>query len=196
MKNRFSLLYQKYMAFLEKNIPDHLIYHSHLHTKDVIEKVELIGKAENVSEKELELIKVAALFHDMGYLVQKKDHESISCGIAKKELPPWGFSEEEIEEICTAIMATKVPQNPKNHLGQILADADLEYLGSDFFEKGSADLFLELKHADPSLNEEKWSDLQIEFLKQHKYHTHFCKSNREPKKQEHLQKLIQRKNQS
>lgn len=184
------------MAFLEKNIPVHLTYHSPFHTKDVIEKVELIGKTENLSEKELELTKVAALFHDMGYLVQKEDHESISCEIAKKELPPWGFSEEEIEEICSAIMATKIPQNPTNHLGEILADADLEYLGTDFFEKGSADLFQELKYGNPSLNEEKWLDLQIEFLKQHKYHTLYCKSNREPKKHEHLQKLIQRKNQS
>lgn len=184
------------MAFLEKNIPDHLTYHSYLHTKEVIEKVELIAKTENVSKKELELIKVAALFHDIGYIVQNEEHESISCGIAKKELPHWGFSEEEIEEICTTIMATKVPQNPKNHLGEILADADLEYLGSDFFEKGSADLFQELKHGDPSLNEEKWLEIQIEFLKEHRYHTPFCKSNREPKKHEHLKKLIQRKNQS
>lgn len=193
MKDRFSLLYQKYMAFLEKNIPDHLTYHSASHTKDVIEKVKLIGNIENLSDKDLELTKVAALFHDMGYLVQKNGHENISCEIAKKELPPWGFSEKEINEICTAIMATKVPQKPKNHLGKILADADLEYLGTEHFEKGTSLLFQELKYTDPSLDEEKWIDIQIEFLRQHQYHTHFCRSNREPKKKEHLQKLIQRK---
>ncbi|WP_170069012.1 HD domain-containing protein [Cecembia rubra] len=180
------------MAELEVNLPTHLTYHNYLHTQYVIEKAQLIGEKENLSDKALELLMVAALFHDMGYLFQKKDHENISCKIVEKELPSWGFSQEEIDEICTTIMATKVPQNPKNHLGKILADADLEYLGTDLFQKGSSQLFQELVHDDPALNEEKWLELQIDFLMKHRFHTRFCKLNREPKKQEHLQKLLQK----
>ena len=35
----------------------------------------------------------------------------------------------DIEIICGIIMATKIPQRPKNYLEEIICDADLNYLG-------------------------------------------------------------------
>lgn len=51
--NRFPLLYAKYMAELEVNLPTHLTYHNYLHTQYVIEKAQLIGEKENLSDKAL-----------------------------------------------------------------------------------------------------------------------------------------------
>jgi hypothetical protein len=38
------------------------------------------------------------------------------CERAKKYLPDFGYNDDEIDKICNCIMATQLPQNPKNHL--------------------------------------------------------------------------------
>jgi hypothetical protein len=87
-------------------------------------------------------------------------------------------------------MATKIPQSPKNKLEEIIADADLEYLGTNNAVETSTHLFMELQHINPSLTKEKWNEIQIAFLKQHHYFTVFCKENTEPAKLLYLQTLI------
>jgi uncharacterized protein len=89
------------------------------------------------------------------------------------------------------IMATKIPQLPKNKLEEILADADLEYLGTPDYENKADDLFWEMKYVDPSLTEEKWIRIQISFLQKHRYFTKFCQLNREPVKLTLLNKLVE-----
>jgi len=87
-------------------------------------------------------------------------------------------------------MATEIPQMPKTKLEEILADADLEYLGSSYFEIKADKLFNELQHLNPSLTGEEWNKAQISFLQKHHYFTGFCKENRESIKQMYLNKLI------
>jgi len=43
------------------------------------------------------------------------------------------------------IMATKIPQSPKNLLEQIICDADLDYLGRERYEENSLLLLQELR---------------------------------------------------
>ena len=88
-----------------------------------------IALKENINEKDTELIKMAAMFHDSGFIKKYDDNEVIGCKIAKEFLPEFGYSQEEIETICGMILATHTPQNPKNKLEEVLADADLDYLG-------------------------------------------------------------------
>ena len=88
------------------------------------------------------------------------------------------------------IMATKMPQSPNNKLEEIIADADLEYLGSvDVAEKATR-LFRELQWLNPSLTAAQWKKTQISFLQNHRYFTRFCKDNREPLKHGYLCGLI------
>ena len=178
---------------LRKELPKHLSYHSTAHIKDVYESARRIGKSEGVSDLDLKLILIAAMYHDCGFTIQSKNHEKISCDIAKENLPNFGFSPEQIKTICGMIMATQVPQKPKNHLEEILCDADLDYLGrSDFFEIGNG-LFHELKVYGIINTEEDWNQLQIRFLEQHHYFTKTSIANRKPLKDIHLSQL---KNQS
>ena len=82
-------------------------------------------------------------------------------------------------------MATKIPQSPKNHLEEILADADLDYLGRDDFEKISERLFQELALNDRN----EWNKIQISFFEKHNYFTDSAKRMRNEKKQENLEKI-------
>ena len=179
------------ITMLSHNLPKNYYYHNFEHTLYVVEKAREIGLHENCTQEELELLNVAALWHDTGYLKTYYDHEAESCLFARLYLPEYDYSPTEIERVCTLIMATKIPQTAKNKLAEILADADLEYLGTPSFETRSDNLFREMKSVNPSLTLEKWNQMQITFLQKHHYFTRFCIENREPVKQGYLNKLIQ-----
>ncbi|MGB5007886.1 MAG: HD domain-containing protein, partial [Ferruginibacter sp.] len=168
-------------------------YHNYEHTLYVMEKVLEIGNHENCSENELELLHTAALWHDTGYINTYKGHEAASCTLARQYLPGYGYSLEDIDRICGMIMATKIPQSPNNKLEEILADADLEYLGTDKAAVFANHLFKELKALDPQLTEEAWNKTEIGFLETHPYFTRFCKENKEHIKQAYLKRLVNKK---
>ena len=56
-----------------------------------------------------------------------------------------GMSQEDQDIIYNLILSTKVPQQPKTHLEEILCDADLDYLGRNDFEDISSNLLKELE---------------------------------------------------
>lgn len=170
-------------------LPAHLTYHGHHHTIDVLEASERIGRAVEISEDDLNLLLVAAAYHDCGFLYGHKKHEEKGCEIATETLPKFGFEGSEISQVCKMIMATKVPQNPLNQLSRILCDADLDYLGRDDFEPVATSLFQELNELDIVGNIEAWNRIQLGFLGQHFYHTDYGKTHRQPQKQIHLEKI-------
>jgi len=185
----FNQIYEIFFSKLEKEIPSYYSYHTPEHTSYVIDKAIIIGKEEKIKKNDMELLKIAALFHDMGFLENRDNHEELSCDMVIKELPSWNFKSNELAKICGMIRATKIPQRPKTLLDKILADADLEYLGTDLYEEGASRLYRELIHFNPRLTEKEWLEIQINFLTAHQYHTDFCIKNRELKKKEHLKRL-------
>ncbi|MEG9328282.1 uncharacterized protein SAMN04488034_103274 [Salinimicrobium catena] len=187
----FDKIYKKLMSRLEKSLPSWLYYHSPDHTRYVLEKAIFLAEKESVSGKDLLLLKIAAVYHDAGFLVGPKDHERTGCRIAAEDLQKYDLSNKDIEKICGMIMATRIPQKPNTRLERILADADLEYLGTDKFEEFGQDLYKERLHLDPRLSLDDWNKVQVEFISNHQYHTNFCKTYREPIKQENLRLLLQ-----
>jgi uncharacterized protein len=174
--------------------PQHLHYHSIDHTLDVYESASIIAKLEGVSATDYKLLQIAAIYHDVGYLIEKQNHEEHSCDMARKYLPQFKYSEEEINTICTLIMATKMPQNPKTHSEEIICDADMDYLGrSDFFSV-SKRLYKEMLVLGTIRNWEEWIQLQEVFLKQHHYFTASAIKLRQAEKEQNL-KIIQSKKQ-
>lgn len=178
------------VGLLEKELPDWYRYHTIAHTMYVMDKVVEIAIGENCTPAELGMVWVAALWHDTGHINRYLGHEEESCVLARFYLPAYGYDEKAIETICGMIMATHTPQLPKNKLEGILADADLEYLGTDEAEEKSQLLYEELKHLDPSLTPEEFMRLQIDFLKEHHFFTAYCVKNKQPGKAEYLAKLI------
>jgi uncharacterized protein len=175
---------------LISNLSEFYYYHNFEHTLYVIEKAIEIGRQENCTEEDINLLSVAALWHDTGYIKTYNNHEEESCSLVRLYLPEYGYSAGDIDKVCGMIMATKIPQFPKNKLEEILADADLEYLGTSSYEIKSNLLFDELQHIKPSLTELEWSKIQISFLQRHHYFTRFCIENREPVKQVYLNILV------
>ena len=188
MRN-FKEVEQHIVGILKRDLPNNLYYHGLHHTMDVLRSAELIGTQEKLTENEMLLLKIAVLYHDAGFTRVYRNHEEVGCDMAKADLPGFGFTTEEIETICGMIQATKIPQNPKTKLEYIIADADLEYLGTDDFERIGRTLFDEIKIYLGVESERQWNIIQMNFLKGHTYHTNFCKKHREAEKQKHLKEI-------
>lgn len=187
--NRYEHTKQFILGKLQSGLPPGLTYHGYHHVLDVLNAAEMLCDKENVSPAEKELVRVAALFHDSGFMLNVVNHEQIGCDMAKKLLPEFGYSETEIDTICGMILATKFPQQPHNRLEEIMCDADLDYLGRpDFFSIGNT-LFEELKSSGNLTTLKEWNQLQVTFLTAHKYFTRSAKELRDAQKEVHLQEV-------
>ena len=180
-------VYELVITEMLVNLSPTLYYHSISHTLDVFTSARKIALSEGIGEHDLELVMVAALFHDTGFLVQADGHEEISCQYAKDHLFHIGFTLPEIEIICGMIRATKIPQKPQNLLEEIIADADLDYLGRDDFFTIGDQLFNELKARNVVNDESVWDQIQIKFLENHRYFTSTAQTLRGEQKEKHLQ---------
>ncbi|KEO71750.1 HD domain-containing protein [Anditalea andensis] len=185
----FDSIFPRCIARLEENLPSYLYYHNVAHTLHVLNKSIVFAHQQDVLPAELEVLKLAALYHDTGFMVQRFEHEQISCELARRDLKELGYETNVIDSICGIIMATKIPQQPQSNLEKILADADLEYLGTTDYDMRSECLFKEMKHFDTSIKMNDWIKFQIDFLEKHSFHTEFCINVLEPIKQLNLNKL-------
>jgi predicted metal-dependent HD superfamily phosphohydrolase len=151
-----------------------------------LHRAEEIAFKKKISDEELFLLRIACLYHDSGFLFTYKGHEEKSCELVRAELIQFGLGMPDIDTVCGMIMATQLPQTPKNKLEEIICDADLDYLGRYDFFPIAQNLFLEMKAYGLVNNENEWNEIQENFLETHHYFTEINQKARESKKQEHL----------
>lgn len=175
---------------LETELSPRLIYHTLAHTRDeVVPAVEQLAASEDISGEDLLLLRTAAYFHDIGYIVDPNGHEITSIRIAKEVLPGFGYTSSQIAVIEGIILATKLPQSPHNLLEQVMADGDLDGLGRDNFLARGLNLRSEQAEFGRRLTDEQWYLEQIHFLQAHRYWTRSAQTLREPQKQENIATL-------
>ncbi|SDF36369.1 Predicted metal-dependent phosphohydrolase, HD superfamily [Dyadobacter soli] len=181
---------QYVLGQLENRLDRTLFYHGIHHTLDVVNAAAEIAALEGITDEEsLALLRTAALYHDAGFMATYQGHEEAGCALAREVLPGLGYNATQIEAICGMIMATKIPQSPKNTLEKVICDADLDYLGREDFEGIAATLFEELKMRDMVEDIPAWDAVQVRFLEAHSYWTASEQRRRDAAKQRHLQHL-------
>lgn len=161
---------------LSDRCPNHYRYHNFYHVQKVVEAAIKISESEKVTDEDKEIIILACLFHDIGYIDVCEGHELKSCTYARNFLTKENYPEIRIQQIESCILATKIPQQPKNKLEMIVCDADLHHLGSeDFLEVGN-NLRYEIESGHNILfSDEGWLEKTISFNKNHSYFTNFAK---------------------
>lgn len=176
--------------YLQERLDNRLSYHGLHHTVYVLRAAEEIGKYEGITDHEMLLLKTAVMLHDCGFVNVYSGHEEEGCRIAGQILPNYGYTPEDIKRIQGMILATKIPQTPHNKLEEIIADADLEYLGTDLFDEVSQTLYEEWKSYNMIQGDDAWMKAQINFISKHHYFTDYCKKFRTEKKFQNLNRLI------
>lgn len=190
METEYKKIKEKVLAMLSQQLDEKLKYHSVHHTIDVLCQCERIALAEGIkNERQLQQLKIAALYHDTGFLFVYKEHEKKSCEIFRQQLKDAGLLMEDMEVICSLIMATKIPQQPKTKLEEIICDADLDYLGRNDFEQISNNLKKEFFDYGFVDTEEEWLETQIKFFEAQRYFTKTAQQTRTQKKLDNLEAL-------
>ena len=170
--------------------PDGLVYHNIDHTLRVVKNAELIGTHENLNEEEMDIVKIAAWFHDVGYLKQYRDHEEVSIQIAEGFLNGKGVERKHVERITECIRSTVIPQHPADKVSAVLCDADMMHLGMEQYPGIIGKLRYEWENMGVrSLSEKKFTKKSIKILMNHKFHTAYCRKELSGIKEQNLKNL-------
>jgi uncharacterized protein len=175
------------LAELDSKLPENLTYHGLWHTKNVYEAAGDFVKYYKLNEHDKLILETAALYHDCGFLNVYRNHEEAGCVITGEILPGFGYTSEEIENIQELIMATKIPQSPKQFLSELICDADLDYLGGDDYDRIASLLYEEFKEYHIISTELQWFEMQAGFLESHTFFSEFSRNHRDPKKLNNLE---------
>lgn len=188
---------EKYVSSLiEDAINPLYTYHNLEHTQNVVKYANKIGVELEFNEEQLEILTLAAWFHDSGYYEDFAKHEEISARNARKFLEERNYSEDKISEITQAILHTKIPHPPcDNIICNALCDADLYHLASKSYLKSSEKLREEKSALRKQEIEPKnyWQDTLV-FLQNHKYRTKYGKKVFGKKKELNYQKVVDKIN--
>jgi class 3 adenylate cyclase/predicted metal-dependent HD superfamily phosphohydrolase len=187
--SKYEKFYKDFTTQLIEGLDKELTYHGYHHVQDVLKAAKTIGDSENLSDKDWDLLNTSILLHDSGFMFGYDNHEERSCDLADRILPDYGYSKDELDIIKGMIRATKIPQQPNTLMEMIIADADLEYLGTDRFDDVSETLFKEWNNKDLMQDRDLWNKTQVKFISAHHYFTDFCKQNRQQPKQKNLDRI-------
>ena len=176
LENDFFKKVKSFVFDLFKNkLPLQVVYHNFEHTSKVVEAVNEIAIGESISEDDLEVLLLAAWFHDTGFIQGYDNHEEKSKAIAHKFLTENGVSKDKIDRVFSLIGVTKMPQNPTNKFEEIICDADLFHLGEENFKEKGNLLRTERENlSGKSLTDIEWMKENVNFLGNHKYFTDYA----------------------
>jgi len=138
---------KKYVTNLLKDMePKWYTYHNLDHTITVFNRASYLAEKEGLNEELQELVQLAALFHDTGFVKQYDKNEPIWAQIAEEWLRKEGYPEDKIDIVKQIILATDLTLSPSTKLEQIIKDADMDNLWRDDAFALEVALRNELKH--------------------------------------------------
>ena len=156
--------------FITEQVPDQYAYHDVQHTINVVAAVKEIGEEINLSDREMDILVLAAWFHDMGYDKGSLNHEERSARYAEEYLSRTSFPEQDLEQIKGCIMATCMPHNPATLLQKVICDADLSHLGKKIYWDRCSRVRQELTLSkNIMMNEQECVDFELDFITKHRY---------------------------
>ena len=82
-----------------RDLPGKLYYHGMHHTLDVCRAVDEIAQGEKVHGDDLILLRTAAIYHDIGFVVEYNHNEELATEIAGHTLPSYHYAPEQIDII-------------------------------------------------------------------------------------------------
>ena len=180
--------------FIAEQVSDKYAYHDIQHTINVVAAVKEIGERIDLSDREMDILILAAWFHDMGYDKGAHNHEERSARYAEEYLRRTSFPEEDLHQIRECIMATCMPHNPNTLLQKIICDADLSHLGKKIYWDRCSRLRQELTLSkNIMMNEQEWVDFELDFITKHRYQTKAGQELYGKRKNKHIRQLRKQK---
>jgi predicted metal-dependent HD superfamily phosphohydrolase len=143
---------------LRGNLSDKYYYHNLQHTLTVIKSAIRLGELAQLPERDIELLAIAAAWHDTGFIHRREKNEEIGANLAKMAMERVGrYTEGEIADVVSAIRSTEVTfedasaamiQMAHGRLSEFLLDADLSHFGAPGLLRSSLCLLKEFTGLD------------------------------------------------
>jgi predicted metal-dependent HD superfamily phosphohydrolase len=180
------------LAILQRELPSTLRYHSFAHTLEVLRDVIEFALIDKLPERDIELLAIAAVAHDAGFIHSRTDNESIGARYAREMMvKAGGYSTEETQLVERMILDTALvridgvlKQAPNTELSKYLLDADLGNFGrDDFFDKS------DLQREELGEDAAPFRVKTLSLLSAHTWLTNAARTTRQRKKDENAAKL-------
>ncbi|MFT5263804.1 MAG: putative metal-dependent HD superfamily phosphohydrolase [Polaribacter sp.] len=179
--------------FITEQVSQDYVYHDLNHTQEVVEGVRAIGVAMNLTEEQLEVLQIAAWFHDTGYDQGSDRHEERSADYARSFLKEKQYNEVRIQEVVRCIMATKLENYPKETLGKVIRDADFTHLGNTSYWERCGRVRQELVLTKRILqSDQEWTESELRFMNSHQYLTEAAERLFGSQKEKHIESIKKR----
>ncbi|MBI4472850.1 MAG: hypothetical protein HY646_09295 [Acidobacteria bacterium] len=186
---RFLPVIRQILTRLPLDLPENLRYHASAHTDEVLSETVLFAICDGVQDRELELLAIAAAYHDAGYIERYPNNEEIGAAMAAEAMQLQGrYSEAEIDQVEQMILSTSFSQTmrrtQRTPLSGYLMDADWGAFGrDDFFEK--CQLLIEETGAEP----DAFYRQTLELVRNHSWQTPAAHALREDRKCKNIRAL-------
>jgi len=175
---------------LEEKLPADILFHDLAHTQYVVEGVEEIGRKSGLNEDDLNRAKLCAWFHDVGFAVDPQNHEEEGIKIMTEFLSSKGVEENILIHVKNCILATQMPQQPKDLVSKVMCDADLRHLTeNDYFERIELLRKEWINLTGENFGKTKFYKYSVKFFKNHNYHTEYAQKEYQSKKDKNFQQL-------
>lgn len=167
-----------------------LSYHNLEHTEAVASYARQIANHYQLNERDYFVVVAAAWLHDLGYSIERANHETEGAGAAAIFLANLGIPGPDIDAIRGCILATRLPQDPHNLLEEIVCDADLYHIGTSHFSERNKLMRKETEEIDQrKISKDEWRANTINFLETHTYRTEYARLLLNDQKQKNLEEL-------
>ena len=176
---------------LTEKLPGTCLYHNLTHTRRVLKSTKEIIDNSSFSDEDKEVLELAALLHDTGYIYHADGHEEESAKIAVEFLSGLNVDNGVIKKIEDCILATRMEATPQSELEKVIRDADASHFAKDYFQEASEFLRLELKLQNiVDKNKMKWLEGNIDLLRnEHEYYTDYAKEHWSPGKEKNIRMM-------
>jgi class 3 adenylate cyclase len=173
--------------FDDEASPD-LYFHNSSVVKNISSKVELLSRAEKLSDEEFVDLKLASVFLFTGYISDYEKPMEASLRLVEEILPRYGFNQENVMLTCK-IIRNSFSNHQHSLPDRILHDARYDYLGRVDYLKLTEKLLMERiangKHSDTK----SWIETQKKLLSDHEFLTNTAKLLRDVSLEEQIAAL-------
>lgn len=187
MNNIIKSVSEFVTKLLNENLPSEFTYHNLIHAREVFEAVTELGENCGLQDEELEIIQVAAWFHDTGFIKSYPDHENKSVEIMKEFLGNIQYPDKKIDRITEIIIMTEMTNYPFSLSDKIIKDADILHIGKENFYSKCLALKSELENIDhKKIVESEWLCSSLDFINETSFFTDYAKSKYEEGRQKNI----------
>jgi adenylate cyclase len=151
------------IKMFDEEAPPNLYFHNSSYVKSIGNQVDLLSKAEKISEEDYIPLRLASIFLLTGFISDYDRPMEGACQIIEEVIPKFGFTRKNADE-AKAIIVNSFCHNPESISDYILHDAKFDYLGRVDFIKLTEKLLKEETEYGKVGDSKAWKENYLKLL--------------------------------